>query len=193
MPTPRRSSGRYGIDPGGNAPIDPQQEFVGKNLLYIARGVDDLVAQSGKPESEVIDLIGRARLILFRARVARPRPHLDDKILTAWNGLMIAAFARMARLLRSFGAEGRETGEPYLAAARRAAAFIQDRWDGESRDAAAARDRDASIDAYAEDYRTDIRRARVVQAGGDVAGLGAGAAAAPGRAVLGRGQRRVVQ
>ena len=50
---------------------------------------------------------------MFEARARRPRPHLDDKILTAWNGLMIAAFARGARVLRP--------ARTHLAAAARAA------------------------------------------------------------------------
>ncbi len=45
--------------------------------------------------------LGRAHAALFAARASRPRPHLDDKILTAWNGLMVAAFARAARVLVS--------------------------------------------------------------------------------------------
>jgi uncharacterized protein YyaL (SSP411 family) len=43
--------------------------------------------------------IGRSRQVLFEARARRPRPHLDDKIITSWNGMMIAAFARAARVL----------------------------------------------------------------------------------------------
>ena len=43
--------------------------------------------------------LGARETTLFEARAARPRPHLDDKVITAWNGLMIAAFARAARVL----------------------------------------------------------------------------------------------
>ena len=38
-------SRRFGIEPDGNAPPDPQQEFTGKNLLYVARSVDELAAE----------------------------------------------------------------------------------------------------------------------------------------------------
>ena len=38
-------------------------------------------------------------MVLFKARLDRPRPHLDDKVLTGWNGLMLAAFSRAARVL----------------------------------------------------------------------------------------------
>ena len=41
---------RFGIEPDGNAPSDPQQEFTGKNLLYVARSVDELAAETGTPD-----------------------------------------------------------------------------------------------------------------------------------------------
>jgi uncharacterized protein YyaL (SSP411 family) len=145
---------RFGIEPNGNAPIDPQQEFTGKNLLYVARGADDLAADTGKTAADVMDVWNRSRLRLFRARVERPRPYLDDKVLTAWNGLMIAAFARMARVVLALGAEGRRAGQPYLDAARRAAAFIQQRmWNADTSTLLRRyRAGYAEIDAYAEDY-----------------------------------------
>src|SRR5438876_3318972 len=120
---------RFGIAPKGNAPIDPQQEFVGKNLLYVARSVDDIAQQTGKSASEIVDALNRTRVRLFQARLERPRPHLDDKVLTAWNGLTIAAFARMARVVRSrsAGAESVTPAAPYLEAARRAATFLRAR------------------------------------------------------------------
>jgi uncharacterized protein len=140
---------RFGIEPGGNAPQDPQGEFTGKNLLYTAQSIDDVAARSGTTADEVIAALGRVRQALFAARAKRPRPHLDDKILTAWNGLMIAAFARAARVLVA-----RHTSPGYLDAARRAAAFIRTTlWrDDERRLLRRFRDGEAAIDAYAEDY-----------------------------------------
>jgi len=137
---------RFGIEPNGNAPVDPQQEFVGKNLIYVARSTHDIAQQNGKPEEEVEEILGLSRLRMFEARGKRPRPHLDDKVLTAWNGLMIAGFARAARVVAD--------GAPYLAAAKRAATFIHDRmWDGASRTLLRRYRRgQASIEAYAEDY-----------------------------------------
>ena len=145
---------RFGIEPAGNAAVDPQQEFVGKNLLYVARSIDDIAKQTGRSNDQVVEALHRARLEMFDARLARPRPHRDDKILTAWNGLMIGAFARMARVLRGFGGEGRAAGEPYLDSARRAAAFIRERMWNASTGALLRRYRDgaAEIDGYAEDY-----------------------------------------
>jgi uncharacterized protein YyaL (SSP411 family) len=145
---------RYGIEPEGNAPQDPQQEFTGKNLLYVARSIDDISKRMGKPPEEIVELLHRARVRMFDHRLTRPHPHLDDKILTAWNGLMIAAFARFARVLRVFGSAGRTAAEPYLQAGRRAAAFIRERmWSAGTRTLLRRyREGHAEIDAYAEDY-----------------------------------------
>jgi len=146
--------GYYGIEDGGNAPSDPHGEFVGKNILYVARGLDALSADTGRDPEDIVQTLQRARLAMFQERLRRPRPHRDDKVLTAWNGLMIAAFARMARLLRGLGDEGARAGEPYLQAAREAAAFVNGRlWHTSSRTLRRRyRDGHSEIDAYAEDY-----------------------------------------
>jgi uncharacterized protein YyaL (SSP411 family) len=138
---------RFGIEPAGNAPHDPQSEFTGKNLLYTAQSMEDVAIRSGLGPDEVMAALARIRDRLFEARALRPRPHLDDKILTAWNGLMIAAFARAARVL-----EGRPTAREYLESARRAATFIRQRlWTGAGL-LRRFRDGEAAIPAYAEDY-----------------------------------------
>jgi uncharacterized protein YyaL (SSP411 family) len=160
---------RFGIEPGGNAPQDPQGEFTGKNLLYVAQSIEDISARAGASADEVIAALGRIRQQLFAARASRPRPHLDDKILTAWNGLMIAAFARAARVLVA-----RESAPSYLAAARRAAAFIRATlWKpDEGRLLRRYRDGEAAIDGYAEDYAYLIwGLLELFQADGDAAWL----------------------
>ena len=140
---------RFGIEPGGNAPEDPQGEFRGKNLLYVAQSIEDISARSGSSPEQVMAALGRIREKLAAVRAKRPRPHLDDKILTAWNGLMIAAFARAGRVL-----SGRPSAGRYVDAARRAASFVNEQlWRTDtSRLLRRYRDGDAAIDAYAEDY-----------------------------------------
>src|SRR5262249_32692610 len=119
---------RYGVEQNGNAPVDPQQEFAGKNILYVAQSVEQIARlgpTSGRSPDDGQSVVRDARLKMFEARVSRPRPHLDDKVLTAWNGLMIAAFARASRVVAD--------GAGYLHAARRAASFLRDRmWNGET-------------------------------------------------------------
>lgn len=91
----------------------------------------------------VAEGIEKARRILLEARSQRVRPHLDDKVLTAWNGLMISAFALGGAVL----------DEPrYTEAARRAADFlIQKMWDG-NRLLRRYRQGDAAIPGFLDDY-----------------------------------------
>ncbi len=106
----------YGVNDGGNVANDPQGEFTGKNIL---RQWQSLTVAARAHGLELADAESRLLVCLEKLRVVRarrPRPHLDDKIITAWNGLMISALAKGALVL----------GEPeHLAAAVRAAEFIQ--------------------------------------------------------------------
>ncbi|MFN7914505.1 MAG: hypothetical protein U0Q55_04140 [Vicinamibacterales bacterium] len=145
---------RFGIEADGNAPMDPQQEFVGKNLLYVARSIADLSNEFGLSAETVDQALKDARLKMFEARLTRPRPHLDDKVLTAWNGLMIGAFARAAFVLNVLVEGGAKHGAPYLSAATAAARFVRSTlWKPETRTLLRRyRDGQAEIEAYAEDY-----------------------------------------
>jgi uncharacterized protein YyaL (SSP411 family) len=143
------ASQRFGVEPGGNAPEDPQGEFTGKNILFIAQPIAAIASRTRSPEAEVMDALGRIRLALFERRATRPRPHLDDKVLTAWNGLMIAAFARAARALPAT-----RHASAYREAAGAAARFIRTTlWRaGDEVLLRRFRDGDAAIEGYAEDY-----------------------------------------
>jgi uncharacterized protein YyaL (SSP411 family) len=78
---------RYGTEPSGNVPEDPHGEFGSKNILYAAMSTEDVAARAQRPQGEVEEVLRRARARIYAARADRPRPHLDDKVLTAWNGL----------------------------------------------------------------------------------------------------------
>ncbi|MBI3264385.1 MAG: thioredoxin domain-containing protein [Acidobacteria bacterium] len=148
---------RFGVRPQGNAPSDPQGEFIAKNHLFVSRSIDEVARMTATPVVVVGEALRAARRALFEARQSRPRPHLDDKILTAWNGLMIAALARAGRVLGPGvrHATGLElVDRRYARAAIEAAEFILTRlWDP-SRQVMLRRYRDgeAAIDGYAEDY-----------------------------------------
>jgi hypothetical protein len=137
---------RYGVRPDGNAPFDPQAEFTHKNLLYTAHSLEEVASSTGRSVEEVESSLRRSREVLRSRRSTRPRPHLDDKVLTAWNGLMIAAFARAARTL--------DEGARFLADARRAAAFVRSNlWNpGTGQLLRRYRKGEAGVDGYAEDY-----------------------------------------
>jgi hypothetical protein len=150
---------RYGVLPNGNAPFDPQQEFAGKNILYTARSIADVSRDTGAEPGQVATALLDARVKLFRAREERPRPERDDKVITAWNGLMIAAAARAARVLDGGGAleqtlAGEDPGARHLATARQTAVFVERQlWDAK-RQVLYRRYRSgqAAIDGFAEDY-----------------------------------------
>ena len=140
---------RYGIEPHGNVPQDPHAEFTNQNILYAARSVEDVARLTGRDQAEVGRLTLSARKTLFNARSRRPRPHLDDKILAAWNGLMIAAFARAARCVTAA-----DERRGWLEPARAAATFLRDAmWDASTRCLRRRfRNEQAAIDGYCEDY-----------------------------------------
>jgi uncharacterized protein YyaL (SSP411 family) len=161
---------RFGVEEGGNAPSDPHGEFTGTNLLYTAATVEEIAERIGRPPQEVADVLAGAREALFAARLQRPRPHLDDKILAGWNGLMIAACARAARVLRAPGFGLSHTVDTHLATAEAAARFVRDRlWDeGRGVLLRRFRDGDAALDGYAEDYAAvALGLLELFQAGGD--------------------------
>jgi uncharacterized protein YyaL (SSP411 family) len=99
----------------GNVDNDPHGEFTGKNILFQAHSIEDTARHFGVPVDDVRLAIGRIEGALMKVRDTRVRPHLDDKILTAWNGLMISALALGGAVLQ----ESR-----YADAARDAAEFI---------------------------------------------------------------------
>jgi uncharacterized protein YyaL (SSP411 family) len=109
----------YGVQVHGNAPegSDPHDEFRGKNILIERHTIVETAEHFRKTKEEIAKSLAESRKKLFSIRAKRPRPHLDDKIITAWNGLMISAFARAAQVL----------DEPrYLDIATRAASFLRE-------------------------------------------------------------------
>jgi len=112
-------SAYYGVEAKGNAPkgSDLRGEFAGKNILIERQSISALAKAFQLTEREARKTLDESRQKLFALRAKRPRPHLDDKIVTAWNGLMISAFARASQVL----------DEPaYLQAASAASTFLQD-------------------------------------------------------------------
>jgi hypothetical protein len=161
---------RFGVRPGGNAPHDPHGEFAGRNLLYEAQPLDRVANLTGRSRDEADAAIGRGLRVLFEARLGRPRPHRDDKVLAGWNGLMIGAFARAARVLEPGWAGRAFDHHGYLQAARRAAGFLRRvMWDADRHVLRRRyRAREAAIDAYAEDYAALVfGLIELVQADGD--------------------------
>lgn len=97
--------------------LDRPANFDGRWHLYVARGLKELSDRHGMTRNAVLALVDPARSKLEQARRRRIRPHRDEKILTAWNGLMIKGMARAGLSLSQ---------ERYVDSARRAVDFIYD-------------------------------------------------------------------
>jgi uncharacterized protein len=116
----------YGVSEAGN--------FEGRNIVHLAHGAD-------APEP---DGLAEARRALYEARSQRVWPGLDDKRLTAWNALAIAAFAEAGAVLER---------EDYLEAARGCAEFVWEQMqDGEGHLLRTFKDGRAHLNAYLEDH-----------------------------------------
>ena len=107
----------FGVKAEGNvlAELDPQREFTGKNILRQVRPLAESARAAGLTTEQASERLRAALAKLKTVRAARPRPLRDDKVITAWNGLMISALARAAQVLGA---------AEYLAAATRAAEFV---------------------------------------------------------------------
>jgi uncharacterized protein YyaL (SSP411 family) len=137
----------YGVRPNGNVPpsSDPHGELTGKNVLMEQRSVSETAARLGIPVEAITESLAVSRKRLFDVRSKRPRPHLDDKVLCAWNGLMISAFAKAGAILQQ---------SDFISSAERAARFIRsDLTDPDSGELRRSwREGNVLEKAFAEDY-----------------------------------------
>ncbi|CAM2976934.1 thioredoxin domain-containing protein [Rariglobus hedericola] len=143
----------FGVVAGGNvsAQLDPHGEFTGKNILMQRRPLGVTAQELGLAPEVAAERLGAALEVLRGVREKRPRPHLDDKIITAWNGLMISALARAAVSTAGCLADVRDG---YRAAAVRAAEFIERELYDAKRGVLYRNFRDGrgTNEAFAEDY-----------------------------------------
>ncbi|VVB91735.1 Cellobiose 2-epimerase [uncultured archaeon] len=116
----------------------------GENVLYLSRDISELASYFKLPADDVQERFDDARAKLFAAREKRVHPGKDDKVLTDWNGLMIAALSKGAQVLN----------EPsYADAARKAADFILGNMrDPQGRLYHRYRDGEPAISAFLDDY-----------------------------------------
>jgi uncharacterized protein YyaL (SSP411 family) len=111
-------SERYGIKEDGNALEDPHQEFTGKNIIFVAKPMKETAQKFSITTEQLTQSLTESRKKLLFKRDSRPRPHLDDKVLTDWNSLMIAAFSYGSRVFAN---------ARYLDAAVKGSEFIESR------------------------------------------------------------------
>ena len=149
---------RYGIEPGGNFER-------GTTVPTIATSLSTLETDHDLSRTELRELLMTARVELFEARERRPRPSRDEKVLAAWNGRAISAFA----------AGGRTLGDPYLDIAREALTFCREHLYDDGAGTLARRwfDGDVGGPGYLDDYAFLARAAfDVYAASGDPEPLG---------------------
>jgi uncharacterized protein YyaL (SSP411 family) len=143
----------FGVKAGGNvdAAHDPHGEFTGKNVLMQQRPLAQTAADLKLDLTVAAEKLVRGLEKLRGVRAQRPRPHLDDKVITAWNGLMISALAKGHQVLE---VSSRAENSPYLPAAVRAAEFLRaELWDKASGTLFRTwRETRSDIPAFAEDY-----------------------------------------
>jgi uncharacterized protein len=124
--------------------VSHEGNWEGKNVLWRRRAPADVARELGIGEAELMSSLAASRPLLYQARRERVPPLCDDKVLAAWNGLMINAMAEGYRVLGD---------ERHLASAERAARFALTtltRPDGGLY--RTARGGRAHLDAYLEDY-----------------------------------------
>jgi len=134
----------FNIEREGNFTEEATGRKTGGNILYLKKPLSEIAADLGIPLEGLGKRLEGARIKLFDAREKRVHPHKDDKILTDWNGLMIAALAKGAQVC----------DEPlYEEAAKRAADFILTSMvDTKGRLYHRYRDGEAAITAFLDDY-----------------------------------------
>jgi uncharacterized protein len=112
---------------GDDAPIlrdyfgvtDPGN-FEGQNILTLSTEPEGIAVRHGRSPEQLAEVVARGQAHLLEAREGRVRPGLDDKILSAWNGLMLRSFAEAARAL------GRD--EDRQTAVQNAAFLVDEMW-----------------------------------------------------------------
>ena len=125
----------YGVRPGGN--------FEGHSILFVPRSAAEVSCQLGVTEATLEASLARSRQALLARRERRVKPGRDEKVLTAWNGLMLRGFAEAGAAL------GRSD---YLETARGNAEFVLSRLYQDGRLLRTFKDGQAKLNGYLEDY-----------------------------------------
>jgi uncharacterized protein YyaL (SSP411 family) len=127
----------YDVTEGGN--------WEGHNILNMKRDPEEVAAELDLDVVEMEEILAAARARVYDLRAERVWPGLDDKVLTAWNGLMLAAFAEAGRILKR---------EDYTEIAEQNAAFLYETMRGKNGRLLRTwkADGNAKYNAYLEDY-----------------------------------------
>jgi len=123
--------------------VSEEGNFEGKNVLSIPRYPDVVAHLAGVSVERLEDVVARGRRQLFTAREGRVRPGRDEKVITSWNGLMLASLAEAARILDR---------EEHRQTAVRNADFLLHELRRDGRLLRTYKDGQAKVQGYLEDY-----------------------------------------
>lgn len=123
--------------------VSEMGNFEGHSILHVDEDVDVIARLMRAPRERLLEVIERGRPILFDAREKRVKPYRDEKILTAWNGLMMRSFAEASRAFDR---------KDYLEAATRNAEFLLANLRRDGRLLRTYKDGESKLNGYLEDY-----------------------------------------
>jgi uncharacterized protein YyaL (SSP411 family) len=106
----------YNSKKEGNYIDEAQGKRTGKNILHMTSSLQELSRELNYDYNEFLEKVGEINSLLFAERSKRIHPYKDDKILTDWNGLMIAALSKGGFILNE---------KKYIDAAIKAVSFIK--------------------------------------------------------------------
>ncbi len=133
----------YGVEDVGNYRDEATGHAPGTNILYLPKSLETTAEVEQTSVDDLRSQLAEDRKMLLGIREKRIWPHLDDKVLTSWNGLMIGSLA--------YGGHHLERPE-YVSAAERAATFILTRMREGERLLRSFRNDRADVAAYLDDY-----------------------------------------
>ncbi|MGH9935556.1 MAG: thioredoxin domain-containing protein, partial [Blastocatellia bacterium] len=123
--------------------VSEMGNFEGHSILHVDEDVDVIARLMRAPRERLVEAVERGRPVLFEARERRVKPYRDEKILTAWNGLMMRSFAEASRAFDR---------KDYLGIAAMNANFLLTRLRREGRLLRTHKDGESKLNGYLEDY-----------------------------------------
>lgn len=134
----------YNVEKNGNFNDESSEGKTGSNILHLKMPLSEIASSFKTPQDELEERLDKSRKKLFEIRGKRIHPYKDDKILTDWNGLMIASLAKASRVFDQ---------KKYAEAAKKSADFfISNMMDKDGNLLHRYRDGDAAIQANIDDY-----------------------------------------
>lgn len=123
--------------------VTERGNFEGENILHVSRSVEDVAKIALVSTERLQEVLERGRQKLFEVREHRVKPDRDEKVLTAWNGLMLASFAEAAAILER---------DDYRRIAEKNAQFVLDNLRRDGLLLRTYKDGQSKLNGYLEDY-----------------------------------------